>query len=98
MEEAAPATLLGRVQRRWRDVAGARVADVSEPRSERAGVVTVACESAVWAEELTLLAADLLERLNASLGVASGAPAVRSLRFVTGARDGGGRRAVPKRR
>ena len=61
-------------------------------------MVTVACDSAVWAEELSLLAADLLERLNDSLGVASGAPAVRSLRFVTGARDGGGRRAVPKRR
>ena len=98
LEEAAPATLLGRVQRRWGDAAGARVAAVSEPRSERGGVVTVACESAVWAEELTLLGAELLESLNASLGAVDGAPAVRSLRFVTGAREGAGPRPLPNRR
>ena len=35
--------------------------------SERAGVLTVACRSSVWAQELTLLAPELVSRLNAAL-------------------------------
>jgi predicted nucleic acid-binding Zn ribbon protein len=56
------------------------VAAESEPVSERAGVVTVACRSAVWAQELELLAPDLLARLNGRLE--SGR--VTRLRFVVG--------------
>jgi predicted nucleic acid-binding Zn ribbon protein len=76
----APATALADVQARWGEAAGARVAQESEPVSERAGVVTVRCSSAVWAAELTLLSTQLLERLNK--GRPSGAPAVLELRFT----------------
>jgi predicted nucleic acid-binding Zn ribbon protein len=78
--DAQPAGLLPRVQAAWPEVAGQTLAAAAEPVSERDGVVTVACESAVWAQELELLATDLRERLEARLGEA----AVGRLRFVVG--------------
>jgi predicted nucleic acid-binding Zn ribbon protein len=72
----APATLLAEVQRVWPQVAGERFARAAEPVSERDGVLTVACESAVWAQELDLLS----ERVIAALNEALGKPAVRRLR------------------
>ena len=48
----------------------------AEPVAERDGVVTVACESAVWAQELDLLSERVIEALNEALG----RPAVRRLR------------------
>jgi predicted nucleic acid-binding Zn ribbon protein len=81
---AAPATLLAEVQVAWPEIAGRLLAASAAPVSEREGVVTVACESAVWAAELELLAPDLLARLNARLG-ADDAARVTSLRFVIGA-------------
>jgi predicted nucleic acid-binding Zn ribbon protein len=53
---------------------------VAQPVSERDGVVTVACESAVWAQELELLAPDLLDKLRAALPDRR----VGLLRFKTG--------------
>ncbi len=82
--ETAPATLLGAVQNAWSATAGAAVAAEADPVSERAGVVTVACRSATWAQELDLLGADLLERLNAALEEAGSAPVAR-LRFTADA-------------
>jgi predicted nucleic acid-binding Zn ribbon protein len=82
-ERAAPATTLARIQGSWEAVAGAVVAAEAEPVSEREGVVTVACRSAVWAGELELLSPGLVEGLNEALG----APAVVSLRFVVGRRE-----------
>ena len=71
LEEAVgssrPPGELARVQGSWADTAGATVAAHSEPVSEREGVVTVACESAVWAQELELLKRDLEARLDARL-------------------------------
>jgi predicted nucleic acid-binding Zn ribbon protein len=64
---ATPAGLLARVQGAWAGAAGPAVAAASEPVSEREGVVTVACESAVWAQELELLKGDLERRLDARL-------------------------------
>jgi predicted nucleic acid-binding Zn ribbon protein len=64
---AAPDTLLARVQAVWPEVAGAAIAAESAPASEREGTVYVDCSGGVWAEELTLLAADLVGRLNARL-------------------------------
>jgi Dna[CI] antecedent DciA-like protein len=64
---AAPATLLARVQGAWTEVAGPRMAAAAAPVSEHDGVVTFACESGVWAQELELLGPDLLARLNAAL-------------------------------
>ena len=72
----APATLLAEVQRAWPAAAGEAFAQASEPVSERDGVVTVACTSAVWAQELDLLSERVLERLAAELG----RPAVTRLR------------------
>ena len=62
------------------EVAGPRLAVAAAPVSERDGVVTVACESGVWAQELNLLAPEFLGRLEAALG----GPLVRKLRFVVG--------------
>ncbi len=72
----APATLLAEVQRAWETAAGDAFAAQSEPVSERDGVVTVACASAVWAQELDLLSERVVERLNEQLG----RPAIRGLR------------------
>jgi predicted nucleic acid-binding Zn ribbon protein len=63
----APATVLAEVQRAWPDAAGA-FAQEARPVAERAGVVTVACASAVWAQELDLLAPRVVAALNERLG------------------------------
>jgi predicted nucleic acid-binding Zn ribbon protein len=79
-DELAPATTLARVQGVWARVAGEVVAREAEPVAERDGVVTIACSSSVWAQEIELLSTDLVERLNAALGDAAGPPPLRSLR------------------
>jgi predicted nucleic acid-binding Zn ribbon protein len=76
--QAAPDTLLARVQALWPQVAGEAIAAEAAPASEREGTLTVECSGSVWAQELALLAPDLMGSLNASLG----GPRVRSLRFV----------------
>jgi predicted nucleic acid-binding Zn ribbon protein len=73
-----PQTLLAEVQRAWPAVAGSRLTVAAEPVSERDGVVTVACGSAVWAQELDLLSERVVTALNERLG----RPAVRRLRAV----------------
>jgi hypothetical protein len=72
----APPTVLAQVQRAWPDAAGPAFARVSEPVSERDGVVVVACSAAVWAQELDLMSEAVITRLNAMLGRS----AVRRLR------------------
>ena len=85
---AAPRTLLAAVQGAWTSAVGAAVAAEAEPVAEREGVVTVACRSATWAQELDLLQMELLSRLNAVLGAAvadtPGGP-LRGLRFTADA-------------
>ena len=78
-----PATMLGRAQGVWREVAGSGLAPFAEPVSERDGVLTVACESAAWAHELELLGPDLVTRMNEALGGSEGGALAR-LRFVVG--------------
>jgi predicted nucleic acid-binding Zn ribbon protein len=89
-DETAPATLLAAAQAAWAEAAGPAVAAQAEPVSERGGVVTVACRSATWAQELDLLGPDLLERLNSAIDPAAGGP-VERLRFTADAarHDGG---------
>jgi predicted nucleic acid-binding Zn ribbon protein len=82
LSHAAPTGLLPRVQAAWGEVAGPAVAEEASPVSEREGIVTVACRSAVWAQELELLGGDLTARLNARLGAAGEGPPVTRLRFV----------------
>lgn len=81
--ELAPATPLASVQRSWAQVVGEAIAREARPVAERGGIVTVACRSAVWAQELDLMAQELVARLNEALGSAS----VRGLRCTaTGGR------------
>jgi predicted nucleic acid-binding Zn ribbon protein len=77
---ARPAGLLAEVQSAWPAVAGAALAASAVPVSERGGTVTVECESAVWAQELELLGADLAGRLDEA--VTGGR--VERLRFIVG--------------
>ena len=76
-----PLTPLAAVQRTWPEVVGPVIAAEADPVGERAGVVTIACRSAVWAQELTLLGPDLVGRLNASIG----AETVTELKCTAGA-------------
>jgi predicted nucleic acid-binding Zn ribbon protein len=62
-----PATLLGEIQAVWPEAVGAIIAAEARPVGERGGVVTVACSASVWAQELDLLSATLLEQVNARL-------------------------------
>jgi predicted nucleic acid-binding Zn ribbon protein len=82
---AQPATLLARVQALWPGVAGEALGSATAPVAEREGVVTIVCESSLWAHELDLLQRDLLARLSDALE-ASGGGAVERLRFSVGSR------------
>ena len=77
-DELAPATLLADVQRAWPATVGDAIAAQARPTAERAGVVTVSCAASVWAQELDLMAPQLIGRLNAALR----AGAVTRLRCV----------------
>jgi predicted nucleic acid-binding Zn ribbon protein len=76
----APATTLARVQEVWGRVLGPAIARSARPTAERDGVLTVICEAAVWAQELDLMASELIGRLNAELGTDT----LRQLRCRTG--------------
>jgi predicted nucleic acid-binding Zn ribbon protein len=82
---AEPLTLLAAAQSTWPAAAGARVAAEAEPVAERDGVLTIACRSATWAQELDLLQPELLKRLNGALseaGRSANEAPVRVLRFT----------------
>jgi predicted nucleic acid-binding Zn ribbon protein len=64
----APAGTLARVQEVWEQAAGGAVAVAAAPTAERDGVLTVTCSASVWAQELELMAPQLLSSLNAALG------------------------------
>jgi predicted nucleic acid-binding Zn ribbon protein len=76
----APASTLARVQEVWESTAGPAIAASARPTAERDGVLTVTCAAAVWAQELDLMAGELIPRLNAALG----AQRIRELRCRTG--------------
>jgi predicted nucleic acid-binding Zn ribbon protein len=76
-----PLTLIAKVQRVWPEVAGELVAQEARPVSEAAGTVRVACRSAVWAQELEMLAPDLQRRLNDALGAPADRPFIKALKF-----------------
>lgn len=59
-----PAGGAGALTEVWRGVVGPAVADHTAPlRRSRAGVLTVACSSAAWAQELTMRRDDLVRML-----------------------------------
>ena len=74
---AAPKTPLAALQLAWAEAVGEQIAAVARPVSERSGEATIACADSVWAQELDLMQAELLERLRPRLGEA----APRALKF-----------------
>ena len=76
----APATTIAHVQEIWDSAAGTAIAASARPTAERDGVLTVTCAAAVWAQELDLMASQLIPRINDALGV----EAIRELRCLTG--------------
>ena len=83
--EVAPQTLLASVQETWPQVAGATVAAQADPVSEREGVVTIACRSATWAQELDLMQGELLPRMREALAEGPFADRLEGLRFTADA-------------
>ena len=67
IQGAEPATLLAAVQSAWPGAVGEAVAREATPVSERDGVVTVACQSATWAQELDLLGAQIRDQVRENL-------------------------------
>jgi predicted nucleic acid-binding Zn ribbon protein len=65
--DLAPETLLASAQLAWRKAVGDAVAAQATPTAERGGVLTVSCSASVWAQELDLMSAAIVERLNESL-------------------------------
>jgi predicted nucleic acid-binding Zn ribbon protein len=78
LERAEPATLLAAVQRAWPEAVGEAIAREASPVSERDGVVTVACRSSTWAQELDLLSDQILGRIRTELASEG---TLRGLRF-----------------
>jgi predicted nucleic acid-binding Zn ribbon protein len=76
----APASTLAHAQEVWAGAVGPAIAAAAQPTAERDGVLTVTCEAAVWAQELDLMAGELIARLNAAI---AGEP-IRELRCRTG--------------
>jgi predicted nucleic acid-binding Zn ribbon protein len=66
-DDLAPQTLLADVQRAWPGAVGETIAAQAQPTAERGGVVTVSCAASVWAQELDLMAPQIIERLNEAL-------------------------------
>jgi predicted nucleic acid-binding Zn ribbon protein len=77
LKRAEPATLLAAVQRAWPGAVGEAIAREASPVAERSGVVTVACRSSTWAEELDLLRDQILARLRAELDDPEGLAGLR---------------------
>jgi predicted nucleic acid-binding Zn ribbon protein len=67
-DRLAPRTTLADVQRVWPAAVGPVIAREATPTTERAGTLTVACRSSVWAQELDLMGPELVAKLNAALG------------------------------
>jgi predicted nucleic acid-binding Zn ribbon protein len=67
-DEIAPPTTLVMVQTIWEQAAGPKIANAAKPIKERDGVLTILCTAAVWAQEVDLMADQLIERVNEALG------------------------------
>jgi predicted nucleic acid-binding Zn ribbon protein len=85
LERAAPATLLAAVQSAWPAAVGEAIAREATPVAERSGVVTVACSSSAWAQELDLLGGRILEKIRPELPAKT---PLQGFRFITAADPG----------
>lgn len=77
-DELAPETMLAEVQRVWAKAVGEAIAAEAQPTAERGGIVTVSCSASVWAQELDLMAPQIVAQLNVRLARGS----VQRLRCV----------------
>ena len=68
LKRAAPKTPLAAAQTAWANAVGERLAAIAAPAAEKDGTLTIECADAVWAQELDLMQAPLLERLREELG------------------------------
>ena len=68
LRQVAPQTPLAAIQAAWTRAVGERLAAVAAPVSERDGTLTIECADAVWAQELDLMQATLLDRLRDEVG------------------------------
>ena len=68
LQRVAPQTPLAAVQAAWASAVGEQLAAVAAPVSQQEGTLTIECADAVWAQELDLMQATLLERLRAEVG------------------------------
>jgi predicted nucleic acid-binding Zn ribbon protein len=68
LQRVAPKTPLAAIQAAWPGAVGEQLAAVAVPASERDGTLTIECTDAVWAQELDLMQATLLERLRSEVG------------------------------
>jgi predicted nucleic acid-binding Zn ribbon protein len=84
---AEPATLLAAVQSAWPGAVGEAIAREAGPVSERDGVVTVACRSATWAQELDLLSERITSQISDNLPDGG---ALEGLRFTASGDPGEG--------
>ena len=71
LDRTAPRTPLAAVKTVWSETLGPAIAEAAEPVAEREGILTIRCRSATWAEELSLMESDLLQRLRERLGEAA---------------------------
>jgi predicted nucleic acid-binding Zn ribbon protein len=82
LDRAEPATLLAAVQSAWPAAVGEAIAREATPVAERSGVVTVACSSSAWAQELDFLGAQILEKIRPELPAET---PLEDFRFITAA-------------
>jgi predicted nucleic acid-binding Zn ribbon protein len=80
LQRSAPSTGLALAQTVWEEAVGEAIAAAAEPVAEREGVLTVRCQSATWAQELSLMEGELLKRLTERLGNRS----PRALKLLAG--------------
>jgi predicted nucleic acid-binding Zn ribbon protein len=80
LERAEPATLLAAVQSAWPDAVGEAIAREATPVAERSGVITVACSSSAWAQELDLLGGKIVAEIRPKLPAEA---SLEGLRFIT---------------
>jgi predicted nucleic acid-binding Zn ribbon protein len=71
LDRTAPRTPLAAVQTVWGETVGPAIAEAAEPVAERDGELTIRCASAIWAQELSLMESELLQRLRERLGEAA---------------------------
>jgi predicted nucleic acid-binding Zn ribbon protein len=70
--------MLGELGRRWSEVMGHPLAQVTSPARFDEGVLVVRAQSAAWGAQVQFLAAEVRERANATLG----REAVRQVKVV----------------